>query len=694
MTTTKDLRATLADTLAIAATKERRPLIRKLFAFELSVAYDRRWLAAAVEASPICGDGPKQIRVQGNARSIAASMDEDTMVWVLHAKAMGLGAAELNSRLGQVMTAIENPSGYGKRSDSRKSKTGWTFGRPYELTDGIALNCRREIMGKAPFTEPTPTPRPLVTPPAKPSAPSVAAHAAPAVAHASHPRKETAAMSTETAVAESGPVRIPEELGLGEIVLGLMVLKRDFPAVPVNDMLAAAKCVVDCKATLNRLAAAADLAAKRKPLESTQRVELAAEVVPFVTKVGELLMGEKTPAEARSEAGALTVPEKGQRTFIDSVLRAGGLPDIATLVGRINESDRTILEMRGKLEETTKQMEALRKRASTPSVTKAEAKGAAPEGELVWRKAWEVFGITTGKAVFDFDVPTWVWAGEHPLVPVKDPDYVWRPFELLRVLYALVSNKRCYLHGHTGTGKTTLLEQVAAWLSYPFMALNFDSEITRMDLIGRDVIEANEGASVSRFVDGAIPQAMSQPMLMCYDEIDACRPDVAYVMQRVFEGNGLVLPEDGGRVVHPHPMYRAFATGNSVGQGDEHGMYGAVRPQSLALLDRFTVWVHVDYLGEADRMKLIRKAAPGLSEDMARRLGQYVSEHLEAFTTAKVMQPLSPRGFMSMAEMLEFYVSVMPDAGEAAKQALGASVVDRATQQDRAVLMGIVSRLF
>jgi cobaltochelatase CobS len=308
--------------------------------------------------------------------------------------------------------------------------------------------------------------------------------------------------------------------------------------------------------------------------------------------------------------------------------------------------------------------------------------------------AHKAFGLTKGKDAFAFEVPVWEWEGVHPHVPAADPHYVFRPFELMRVLYGIIANKRVYLHGHTGTGKTTLIEQVAARLNYPFMRLNFDSEISRMDLIGRDVLTSEGGTTISRFVDGILPQMMQSPCLGCFDEIDFVRPDIAYVMQRMLEGDALVLTEDGGRVVRPHPMFRAFATGNTVGQGDEFGMYQGARVQSTALLDRFAVWHRVDYLKEEDRDALIRGKVPGLNDSLRGKLNKYIGEHLQAFTTSKVLQPLSPRGFLGLADALVFFTGVIPDHKEAVKQALAASILDRASVQDRVVLSGLADRVF
>lgn len=390
--------------------------------------------------------------------------------------------------------------------------------------------------------------------------------------------------------------------------------------------------------------------------------------------------------EASEAAGAYAMPDEDVSKLIDLTLKHAGLPDIATLVGEINEK--------------TAELERAQRAAATstlaPVVEREASTGEIPAGTTRMVTAHEAMGLTRGKDTFSFEVPCWEWEHEHPHVPAVDPHYVFRPSELLRVLYAIVTGQRAYLHGHTGTGKTTLIEQVAARLNWPVMRVNFDSEITRMDLIGRDVLSNEDGATTSRFVDGVLPQMMSGPYIGIFDEIDFVRPDVAYVMQRALEGNGLVITEDGGRVIEPHPMFRIFATGNTVGQGDEYGLYQGARPQSMAMLDRFSVWVHVDYMSDEQRRELIGSHVPSLDSNEVSRISQYVGEHLEAFTNAKVMQPISPRGYVALAQAVATFTSMFPSKSRdaAMREAVEATILDRASQQDRVVLRGISDRVF
>ena len=412
---------------------------------------------------------------------------------------------------------------------------------------------------------------------------------------------------------------------------------------------------------------------------------LPTEVVDAITKVEARLAGEDDleddqPATDVATAVKYELPDDAaKRGLVDLALGTVGMPDLATLIGELN---------------TATEKAAAVTIAPVMELPASES-GDIPSGKIVTARAYDVFGIKGVAAKsFDFDVPAWEWDAPHPHVPAIDADYRFQGHVLQRVLYALLTNKRAYLQGHTGTGKTTHLEQIAARLNWPCMRVNFDSEITRMDLIGRDTLVQEGGTTVSRFVDGILPQILEGPYIGIFDEIDFVRPDVGYVMQRALEGNGLVVTEDGGRVIKAHPMSRLFATGNTVGQGDEYGMYQGARPQSMALLERFTVWIKGNYLSERERKQLIQAHAPSVPTDMVELVSKYVTEHIEAFTTSKVMQPITPRGYLELAAGIATFTRMMPDSKKAVDQAVEMVMLDRASVQDRAVLLGIANRVF
>lgn len=416
------------------------------------------------------------------------------------------------------------------------------------------------------------------------------------------------------------------------------------------------------------------------------------------------LIGEPVEAFITEDTSgrAIFMPPAPTLKVLDSVLEASGLPTFGTLYKKIEEtykfdSIKEALVADAKKAEAEAQdikaklAQALDDLAAKPyAAVEVVGDGTIPSGKIEMVEAKKVFPGIKSK----MKVPVWQWDGVHPMVPAKNPDYIFREDILMRALYALVTNQRMYLQGHTGSGKTTLLEQIAAHLNYPFVRINFDSEITRMDLIGRDTLVQEDGTTTSKFVEGLLPQMMQQPCIGCFDEIDFCRPDVAYVMQSALENNSLRLTEDAGREIKPHPMFRMFATGNTVGQGDEHGMYQGARPQSLAFLDRFTVWAKVEYLSAKERLALIKANAPALADNIAETINKYTTEHLEGFTTGKILQPISPRGMIAVAKATAHLIGANPGNDmRGLREAMYMTILDRASTADYATLKGIVDRV-
>ena len=274
-------------------------------------------------------------------------------------------------------------------------------------------------------------------------------------------------------------------------------------------------------------------------------------------------------------------------------------------------------------------------------------------------------------------VPKLTWSFDHPAVPAANEDYVFRSDLVDKLSYAIMTNERLWLNGHTGTGKSSLVDEFAARTNYPVVRINFDGEVGRMDLIGREVLREVNGTTVSEFVEGIIPQAMQQPCILLLDEIDFVRPEVSYVLQRILENDGaLVLTEDGGRRVEPHPMFRIVATSNTKGQGDETGHYTGARTQSAAFLDRFTVWGEVGYL---DKRAVLKMAHDNVF------MADYYAEHVAAFLNNSVHLPMTPRSLMAWADMTKITNN--------ARVAFEATVLNRASEADQAVMRGILDRV-
>ncbi|MGI9594810.1 MAG: AAA family ATPase, partial [Acidimicrobiales bacterium] len=188
-------------------------------------------------------------------------------------------------------------------------------------------------------------------------------------------------------------------------------------------------------------------------------------------------------------------------------------------------------------------------------------------GELT--SAAELFGFTT-------DLKVQVLADSADLadhVPDLDPAYHFDPETTLAILAGFEQNRRVLVQGAHGSGKSTHIEQVAARLNWPTLRVNLDGHLTRMDLVGRDSIVVRDGKQVTEFAEGILPWALQRPVALVFDEYDAGRPDVMFVIQRVLERDGRLTLLDQNRVITPHPDFRLFATANTVGLGDTSGLY-------------------------------------------------------------------------------------------------------------------------
>ena len=399
-----------------------------------------------------------------------------------------------------------------------------------------------------------------------------------------------------------------------------------------------------------------------------------------------------TLEDAEAKAGAPKFNIEGPlKSSLEGLLDAatgGTLKDMASLQKMLNEG----VEAKDK----AKKLEEQVARAVRPASTRVVAKPGEelPDGDVKYDKAYNVLGMRK-RGSMDFDVPVFEWKTPHPMVPEIDPDYIFRPEPTLKALIGLVKGINTYAVGHTGTGKTTLFLQLASRMNWPVIRINFDSEITRLDLIGRDILKADSatGVTVSEFVEGVLPTAIAGPFILLCDEVDRVRPEVSYVFQRVLEDQGIMLNEDGGRLVSPHDWHRVVATANTVGQGDEFGLYQGARHQSQAFLDRFTNWIEIGYLGKKDETKLLKSKAPGIDDSGTEAIMNYVAEHRSAFVNAEILQPISARAIEQLGMQYVSYRSLLPDSAKALKMAFDSVVLVRGSATDRAVMTGLLDRV-
>ena len=213
-------------------------------------------------------------------------------------------------------------------------------------------------------------------------------------------------------------------------------------------------------------------------------------------------------------------------------------------------------------------------------------------------KTRDVFGIDS-----DLDLPAFSERTEH--VPEIDETYKFDRETTLAILAGFAFNRRVMIQGYHGTGKSTHIEQVAARLNWPCIRVNLDSHISRIDLIGKDAIVVKDGKQVTEFREGLLPWALQHPCALVFDEYDAGRPDVMFVIQRVLEVEGKLTLLDQNRVIHPHPAFRLFATANTVGLGDTTGLYHGTQQINQGQMDRWNIVATLNYLPHGQEVGIV-----------------------------------------------------------------------------------------
>ncbi len=272
---------------------------------------------------------------------------------------------------------------------------------------------------------------------------------------------------------------------------------------------------------------------------------------------------------------------------------------------------------------------------------------AAPDIELDVR---ETFGIDV-----DMKVPAFSEADER--VPDVDDTYVFDPDTTLAILAGFAHNRRVMIQGYHGTGKSTHIEQVAARLKWPTVRINLDAHISRIDLVGRDAIVLRDGLQVTEFREGLLPWALQHPVALVFDEYDAGRPDVMFVIQRVLEQTGKLTLLDQNRVIRPDPNFRLFATSNTVGLGDTSGMYHGTQAINQAQMDRWNIVVGLNYL-PAETEREIVGAKTSLDEKVVADMIRVADLTRQGFMAGDISTVMSPRTVITWAQNTEIFGNV------------------------------------
>jgi len=261
--------------------------------------------------------------------------------------------------------------------------------------------------------------------------------------------------------------------------------------------------------------------------------------------------------------------------------------------------------------------------------------------------ARDLFGLD-----IDMEIPAFSESSDY--VPAADPSYQFDHDTTLAILAGFAHNRRVMIQGYHGTGKSTHIEQVAARLNWPCIRVNLDSHISRIDLIGKDAIVLRDGKQVTEFREGILPWALQNPVALVFDEYDAGRADVMFVIQRVLEVDGKLTLLDTNKVIHPNPHFRLFATANTVGLGDTTGLYHGTQQINQGQMDRWSIVSTLNYLDHADEVGIITAKLPHYAtEDGVELVGKMVRMAdltRKGFMAGDLSTVMSPRTVITWAE--------------------------------------------
>ena len=260
----------------------------------------------------------------------------------------------------------------------------------------------------------------------------------------------------------------------------------------------------------------------------------------------------------------------------------------------------------------------------------------------------EIFGVDS-----DMTVPVFTERDSH--VPEIDEAYRFDPQTTLAICAGFSFDRRVMVQGYHGTGKSTHIEQVAARLNWPMVRVNLDSHVSRIDLVGKDAIVLKDGKQITEFREGMLPWAIQRPIALVFDEYDAGRPDVMFVIQRVLEAQGRLTLLDQNRVMRPNPYFRLFATTNTVGLGDTTGLYHGTQQLNQGQLDRWSIVTTLNYLPHDAEVEIVHARLPELDRAQISRMVRVADMTRNAFIAGDISTVMSPRTVITWGENTQIF---------------------------------------
>ena len=269
--------------------------------------------------------------------------------------------------------------------------------------------------------------------------------------------------------------------------------------------------------------------------------------------------------------------------------------------------------------------------------------------------AKETFGVA-----MDIEIPA--FSKPNSYVPPLDPAYRFDPETTMAILAGFAKNRRVMVQGYHGTGKSTHIEQVAARLNWPCIRINLDSHVSRIDLIGKDAIVVENGVQVTAFKEGILPWAFQRPVALVFDEYDAGRPDVMFVIQRVLEAEGRLTLLDQNKVLTPNPYFRLFSTTNTIGLGDTTGLYHGTQQINQGQMDRWSIVTTLNYLEHDEEMEIVISKVPLYDSKEGRQaidaMVRVADMTRNAFIAGDISTVMSPRTVITWAQNAEIFQNI------------------------------------
>lgn len=294
-------------------------------------------------------------------------------------------------------------------------------------------------------------------------------------------------------------------------------------------------------------------------------------------------------------------------------------------------------------------------------------------------KVRDVFGI-------DSDLTVDAFSDKTEYVPEIDENYRFDPQTTMAILAGFQHNRRVMVQGYHGTGKSTHIEQVAARLNWPLIRVNLDSHVSRIDLVGKDAIVLKEGQQVTEFREGILPWALQRPVAIVFDEYDAGRPDVMFVIQRILEASGRLTLLDQNRVIAPNPYFRLFATTNTVGLGDTTGLYHGTQQLNQGQMDRWSIVTTLNYLEHDAEVEIVSSKLPDFDKTALDKMVRLADMTRNAFMDGDLSTVMSPRTVITWAEN----ASIFGDIGQAFRM----SFLNKCDELERPIVAEFYQRCF